>query len=304
MASTHSPLRYPGGKSSLSGFMRCVFAMNDLCDGEYAEPYCGGAGVALNLLINEFVSKIHLNDVDPAIHAFWWSVLNNTDALCRRIVNVKLSIATWRRQHSIMERPSEHSAEELGFAAFFMNRVNRSGILAAGPIGGFAQLGEWGMDARFNRRVLCRLIETVATFKDRISLTKLDAIDFISRKASKMGRRSLIYFDPPYVVKGKRLYKNSYTSEDHTRIADAVRGLTQPNWIVSYDDVPLINDLYSGFRSSTYQINYSANYRSAGGEVMFFSPRLLVPPVSSPVSVSQDAWRRRGGSISAAGFGL
>jgi DNA adenine methylase len=290
MASTLSPLRYPGGKSSLSGFIRCVFAMNDLCDGEYAEPYCGGAGVALNLLINEFVSKIHLNDVDPAIHAFWWSVQNNTDALCRRVMNVKLSIATWRRQRGILNDPSNHALEELGFAAFFMNRVNRSGILAAGPIGGFDQTGEWGMDARFNRQALCRLIETIAKFRDRISLTNLDALDFISQRAANMDRRSLVYFDPPYVVKGQRLYKNSYTPEDHISIAKAIRKLKGPNWIVSYDDVPIINELYHGFRSTAYQINYSANRRAAGGEVMFFSPLLSLPSVSSPVS--QDAWRR------------
>ena len=291
MAATHSPLRYPGGKSSLSGFMRCLFAMNDLCDGEYAEPYCGGAGVGLNLLLNEFVSKIHLNDVDPAIHAFWWSVLNNTDDLCRRVMTVKLSIATWRRQRAILDNPVERSTEELGFAAFFMNRVNRSGILAAGPIGGFNQTGNWGMDARFNREALCQLIQTIATFKDRISLTKLDALDFIKRVVSKMSRRSLVYFDPPYVVKGKRLYENSYSAEDHTLIAAAIRQLDRPNWIVSYDDVPLINDLYAGFRSFYYQINYSANFRSSGGEVMFFSPKLSIPEVSSPVSISQDAWR-------------
>lgn len=291
MASTNSPLRYPGGKSSLSGFMRLVFSMNGLGDGEYAEPYCGGAGVAMNLLINEFVSKVHLNDVDPAIHAFWWCVLHDTKEFCRRVKTVKLSVATWRRQRTILNSPADFSKEQLGFAAFFMNRVNRSGILAAGPIGGFAQTGEWGMDARFNREALCRLIQTIAAYKDRICLSQLDALDFIQEVLPMLPRRSLVYFDPPYVVKGKRLYKNSYTAEDHGRIANAIRALERPHWIVSYDDVPLITDLYRGFASSSYEINYSANRRSAGGELMFFSRDLVIPSVVSPVSISQDAWR-------------
>ena len=158
MAKTVTPLRYPGGKSSLCGFMKIVFSTNDLHDGDYVEPYCGGAGIAMELLQAEFAGRVYLNDIDPSIHAFWYSVLHHTEEFCRRVDTVKVSVTNWRRQRAVIDDPKGHSEFDLGFAAFFLNRVNRSGIISAGPIGGFDQRGTWGIDARFNRAALTKQI--------------------------------------------------------------------------------------------------------------------------------------------------
>ena len=68
----YSPLRYPGGKGKILSFMIELIKLNKLENIEYVEPYAGGAAVALGLLINGFVNKIHINDSDMAIHAFWY----------------------------------------------------------------------------------------------------------------------------------------------------------------------------------------------------------------------------------------
>lgn len=73
--SNYSPLRYPGGKAKVLGFMRQLIVEN--FNGEkpvYVEPYAGGAGVALGLLLNDCVSEIYINDFDPAIYWFWKDV--------------------------------------------------------------------------------------------------------------------------------------------------------------------------------------------------------------------------------------
>jgi DNA adenine methylase len=290
MTATYSPLRYPGGKSKLAGFVKMLLLTNDLCDGEYAEPYCGGAGIALHLLQSEFVSRVFLNDIDPAIHAFWWTVFNSPEELCRKISSVKLSVQSWKRQKNIFTHKQEHSREELGFATFFLNRANRSGILSAGPIGGFGQTGKWLMDARFNRLTLTKLIEDISEFRDRVTLTRMDAITFITGRLTKLAPKSLIYFDPPYVNMGGRLYRNSYVNDDHELIAGGVQQL-RGNWIVSYDNVPLVRQLYSGRRSVDYGIGYSANRKTIGREVMFFSDNLIIPTVPTPVSVGPRAWK-------------
>lgn len=286
MAKIVTPLRYPGGKSCLAGFMKVVFAQNDLIDGDYAEPYCGGAGIAFELLNSEFVRQVHLNDVDPAIHAFWWSVFNHTDEICRRISSCKLSIHNWRRQRAVLERGQDESMQDLGFAAFFLNRVNRSGILSAGPIGGLEQSGEWTIDARFNRTTLCSQIESIARFKDRVRLYRLDAVDFIRSIALDLPERALIYADPPYVVKGKRLYLNAYEKDDHAVISRVIQSIKKRHWIVSYDNEKLIRDLYSKHRSLKYRIGYSANIRSSGSEIIVFSDDLRLPRVTSPLSIN------------------
>jgi DNA adenine methylase len=74
--SFHTPLRYPGGKGKVAAFVKAVFEGNDLLDGVYAEPYCGGAAVALELLFHEYARKIIINDVSPQLAAFWRCALN------------------------------------------------------------------------------------------------------------------------------------------------------------------------------------------------------------------------------------
>jgi DNA adenine methylase len=279
-----SPLRYPGGKARLTSYIQQLFRVNRLEDGEYAEPYAGGAGVALGLLFTEYVSRVHINDLDRSIYAFWHSVLNETDALCSRIASVALTVDEWRRQRGVQENKGRADLVDLGFSTFFLNRVNRSGIIASGGlIGGLTQRGVWKMDARFNRDDLIRRIQRVASYRDRIRLYNLDAIDFLAVAANTLDHKSLVYLDPPYFIKGERnLYSNSYKAADHAEVSEILDACPWP-WVVSYDATPEILRLYSRWRRLRYGIDYTAAARYRGAEVMFFSPELTLPYGASPV---------------------
>jgi DNA adenine methylase len=134
---THfTPLRYPGGKARLALFVKRLVQANDLLDGEYVETYAGGAAVAVELLLHEYVSRIHINDISRPIHAFWKSVLGDTDELCRLVQDTRLTMRVRDRQKDILTNQDDHDDLALGFAMFFLNRTNRSGILNAGVIGG------------------------------------------------------------------------------------------------------------------------------------------------------------------------
>ena len=78
----YTPLRYPGGKGKLSFHLKDIIKLNRFYDKNYIEPFAGGAGVALELLLEENVRKIHINDIDIAVYSFWSSVLHDTDKLC------------------------------------------------------------------------------------------------------------------------------------------------------------------------------------------------------------------------------
>ena len=278
----NTPLRYPGGKGKLTDFIKMVFEQNNLLDGHYVEPYAGGAGVALTLLLHSYASCIHLNDLDPAVHAFWHSVLNEPDALCALIKDAKLDMSEWHRQKAILSRSVEHSTLELGFATFFLNRTNRSGIIKGGVIGGKNQDGPWKLDARFNRDDLIRRIQNIAIYRSRIRLYNLDAAELIKSVVPTLPAKTLVYLDPPYYVKGQGLYQNYYTHDDHVRIARLVATKLKRPWIVSYDHAPEIVGMYPGFASIVYGLNYSAQERYEGAEVIFFSDRLQVPEVENP----------------------
>lgn len=276
----YTPLRYPGGKGKLAYYIKEIIKENNFYDKNYIEPFAGGAGVALELLLEEYVRTIHINDVDIAIYSFWYSVLYETDNFCKMINDTKVDIDEWYKQKSILNNGVEFSNLELGFATFFLNRTNRSGILKAGVIGGYSQNGRWKLDARYNKKDLLNRIEKIANQKDRIKLTKLDSAKLISSLPSEDCRKSFMYLDPPYYVKGQGLYRNFYMHQDHIDIKNALLASDLKNWIVSYDAVEQIEEIYRDFRSLIYSLQYSAQNKKEGNEIMIFSPNIRIPNTS------------------------
>ncbi len=273
----YSPLRYPGGKGKIANYIKLVFEKNLLLDGYYVEPYAGGASVALSLLINEYVSKIIINDFDRAIYAFWHSVIFQTDDLCSLILNTDVTIENWLHQKEVQKDKENIPLIELGFSTFFLNRTNRSGIIKAGVIGGNQQNGNYKIDARYNKTELIKRIKRIAYYRDRILLYNLDAIELINNISNYLPEKTLIYFDPPYYNKGKELYVNHYKHEDHLLVSQMINGITKHKWIVSYDNTNEIKELYNSKRNIEYNLKYSAVNSTEGSEVMIFHDELYFP---------------------------
>lgn len=279
----YSPLRYPGGKGKIAKFVCDIIRQNGLSDGRYVEPYAGGAAIAWELLITGVVRRVSINDISRPVFAFWNSVLNRTDDLCRMIEDRPITVDEWDIWKDVFR--NHHTADELqlGFAFFFLNRTNRSGILNGGIIGGREQKGAWKIDARYNKAALIERIRKIASLRSRIELTNMDAVSLLAEKGESWKGNCLVYIDPPYFKKGHYLYHDAYGPKDHADIAAAVEGLSGVNWLVSYDDVRPIHDLYQNAPWLQYTLNYSARYASRGREAMFFSDGLLVPEVPKPL---------------------
>lgn len=279
-----TPLRYPGGKGKLAAYVKAIIEANKLHDGEYVEPYAGGAAIALELLLQEYVGRIQINDLSQPVYSFWKAVLNDTEELCRLIKNTHLSVTDWDRQKQIFANPNDHSYVQLGFATFYLNRTNRSGILNGGIIGGRDQIGPWKIDARYNADELIFRIESIAKMKRRIKLTRCDALALLRHNLPLWTDKTLIYLDPPYYERGRELYYDYYRPDDHAELAAFIgEHMADQPWLVSYDNVQPINDLYSGFRNVVYNVGYSARTARVGKEVMFFSRKLRIPPLVGPI---------------------
>lgn len=271
-----SPLRYPGGKAKLYEYVRAIIEANNLLGETYIEPFAGGAGLALKLLINGDVKKIVINDFDPAIYAFWYCVLNETDALCEFIQTVPLNINEWDKQKNIYCHPDEHSRLEIAQATFYLNRTNVSGVITGGMIGGREQDGRYKLDARFNRNDLVKRIRKIANYSDKIDLYNMDATEFLNNGTLQHYYKAFINFDPPYVEKGGQLYKNFFTETDHCKLRDNIIKCKR-KWIVTYDKCEFVSKLYSKCRKSLVDINYSANGSKKAQEYVFFSKNLVIP---------------------------
>lgn len=280
MGTTKTPLRYPGGKQRLAPFLIEILKANDLLGGHYIEPYAGGAGAALDLLLSKTVKTIHLNDSSRPIYAFWYSVLHYTDKLCRLIMSASLTVDEWRNHKAIVENPKKYNLLDVGFSTFYLNRCNRSGILSAGVIGGLDQTGNYKMDARFSRTSLIEKIQNVASQKKHISLSNLDAEDFITTYQDSFPNNTLIYFDPPYYMQGSELYLNSYKKEDHRRLARLIQNDVTSKWILSYDAEVEILKLYQRRNQFVYDLQYNASRVYKGREVFIFSDTVTIPSSS------------------------
>ncbi len=277
----YSPLRYPGGKNKLAGFVAKICIENRI-NGHYVEPYSGGASVALFLLLEGFVSKITLNDRDRSIYAFWHSVLFKTNQLCEMIESADLTISEWRKQRQLQRDKKNIDLLTLGFSTFYLNRTNRSGIINAGVIGGMKQAGNYSMDCRFNKADLIKRIKKIASRKRDIRLYKKDAIKLIDKIQNESKTENVIfYFDPPYYLKAKSLYMNHYAFKDHKKVSDKIKSIRNIKWIVSYDNVPEIRNLYSEFEKKEIELIHTAYKIREGKEILFFSKDLKQPNIKN-----------------------
>lgn len=282
-----SPLRYPGGKFCLLEATARILQHNDLDRAHYAEPFAGGGGLALALLYRGHVAHIHLNDIDPAIHAFWKCVLEHNGEFIDLIRHAPLTVDEWRRQREIFREGDAADTLGLGFATFYLNRTNHSGVIKdAGVLGGLQQTGKNLIDCRFNKDDLADRLRRIARYRSQITLTGEDAIDFLAR-CNSLPTRSLVYADPPYYKKGPGLYMSFYRHDDHLRLATAIQRLKRP-WMVTYDDVAAIREAYCRRKIYLFDVKYTLNDKRKGTEIMVLSDRLKAPDV---IDTKRVSWR-------------
>lgn len=271
---TVSPLRYPGGKAALAGLFADVIKRLDLSEPCYVEPYAGGAGAGVALLLQGVVDHLVINDIDPAVHAFWESVVEDNAAFVQRLQTIPLSIDEWRRQREIYRAGDDSNPFELGFAFFYLNRTNRSGVLNAGVIGGQAQAGRYKIGARFNRDTLSTRLQEIGMRRDQISVSRLDGRTVIDRYSGS--ENAFMYIDPPYVEAGAQLYLNAFEGRDHRALAESVTAISCAHWLLTYDMSPLIARLYQEHFQARLALNYSARYPGRAEELLVASAPVAV----------------------------
>lgn len=289
----YSPLRYPGGKSALYPAISGIIKSNKMDHCIYVEPFAGGANIAWSLLIDGVVDFIIINDADRAVYSFWRAITESTHWFIEKVESVPVTVEEWHKQRAILQGAKRYS-KELGFAMFFLNRTNRSGILDAGPIGGYDQSGTYKIDCRFNKEVLIKKISKIAECKNSVRIYNQDISAFLRRFLPrwKNSGEMFIYFDPPYYEKGRRLYMNYFSSEDHEKLRNAV-SLLDCKWIMTYDDNEKIDELYKNYHRCRFSINYSLANKKRGGELMIFRDSSCIPCIETisemPRSISFDS---------------
>ena len=267
-----SPLRYPGGKSALYARLREVIRSNGLAGCTYVEPYAGGAGAGLGLLVTGQVARVVINDLDPAIFAFWKLVATDPDDLREKIRAAKLNTKEWAEQREAYRTADRDDYHALGYATFYLNRTSRSGVLNAGPIGGHDQTGNYKIDARFNRKDLSERIRILSLYADKIVVSSIDGTDLIKKYAARSN--TFIYADPPYFEKARGLYMNAFSLADHKALAEVLNSHARRSWVLTYDNAPQVAELYPDRRRHEFELYYSAHRARRAKEIVVLSDSL------------------------------
>lgn len=269
--SSPSPLRYPGGKAPLADFFESAIDALGLSKPTYVEPYAGGAGAGLALLYKGVVGCVVINDLDRSIFTVWESMLHRTDEFLQRLEDTPLTVDEWLRQREVYRQRDVDGLDplDLGFATFYLNRTNRSGVLRGGIIGGLSQAGNYKMDARFNKATLRARVEKLAAYRSRIRVSRQDGVDRLQYWLPK--ENVFAYVDPPYYEKGGYLYLNSFSATQHESLASQLNSLAEANWVLTYDSVDAIREMYEQRSTLDYTLHYSANQRGLASELMVVS---------------------------------
>lgn len=269
----------------MAGLLSEIRGLNNLGDRSIAEPFAGGAGASLKLLFLEDTQDIFINDRDPSMHDFWWAVVSRSKQFLQLLSKTRVSMAEWRRQRDLYRSRSRVSRLRRGFAAFYLNRCNRSGIIVnGGPIGGIKQTGKWKLNARYNKPELSKRCEKIAEYRDRITVSGDDGIDFIDSLDSES---TFFFIDPPYFEKGRTLYLNALTEDYHAYLALRLRSMSDGAWVLTYDDCPEIRRLYKDWaKIRPFSLRYTAAERRTGKEVLIVPKRMRLPDWQSPSAVA------------------
>lgn len=292
MPETINPLRYPGAKRTLVPYIDALITANNLKGCTFFEPYAGSAVVGLELLKRNTIGHLVLCEKDLLLYAFWECVFRETDHLCNRIQESQITVETWKAQSLFRDMTSLQQADliDFAFAGLFLNRTNFSGILKANPIGGMNQASKYSIDCRFNKSKVISIIRDLSNLRDLVEVNCGDALEFMRNEKARFVRESCFaYFDPPYYVKGSKLYRHSYSDHDHAALSQYVRDVHHLDWIISYDDAPFICGLYSdsGIRYQPFYLDYScaASKERARGRELLIS-NLPLPPFPIPCASS------------------
>ena len=264
-----TPLRYPGGKAKFFDYFVALLESRDVQNPIFVEPYCGGAGAAIKLLLTGKVKNIYLNDADRSIYAFWHTVLHDCDRLVRKVYRAPITLDMFYKQKHVQTEKKVASLFDLGFSTLFLNRTAFSGVISGGPIGGRKQSGRYRLDCRFNKRDIAKRVRDIARHRKNIRIFNKDAEDFLQlSQIEKLPKeRTVFYMDPPYFEKGALLYQNNYALEDHRRIEKFLRDYDKDVY-VSYDDCKEIRKIYAMWNKRKVKVPHCAGRFKVGQEVI------------------------------------
>ena len=212
----------------------------------YWEPFCGSMAVLLAKppCMMETVNDLHRDLVNLARCLQHPTIGPKLYRRLRRTLNSQELFKEARERCS--EPPSEPPSEPRAYDYFLTSWQGMNGV--AGTLGynlGFARRFTKNGGSAATR--FASVVDTIPAFRRRlrkVTVLNSDGIELIEGIEDADG--VVIYCDPPYLAKGAE-YLHDFATEDHMRMALALRRFTKTRVVVSYYAHPRLAVLYPGW---------------------------------------------------------
>lgn len=275
-------LRYPGGKGKLLG--RIIPHLQRMAaelgpDAEYREPFFGGGAVGLGFLAaTPAVRRAWINDRDPAMSSLWDIVLHDPQGLSQLVEMFPEAVRLegdgyfefYKTQLAVIGCQTdlhEYAPGMVGLMKLAVHQISYSGLGTRAGGAMTKSLCRYNIERLRNRIWECHEVLSGVLIREGICTS----LDFA--RLFEPGE-ALIYLDPPYYQAGPSLYQFAFDHWHHERLAELLRAESRP-WLLSYDDHPVIVDLYRGWSFlREEEIGYSINGCSHKKELLITN----VPP--------------------------
>lgn len=269
-------LRYPGGKTKVTGaLLELVPSWME----EYREPMLGGGALLLAIKRKYPQMRCWVGDINPELIRFWIAVQNEPEKLVKRIEEIRGLPLTGRELYAML-RDAYGQGDTLKRAARFyvLNRISYSGLT---DVGGYSE----DSYQKFKRRKTYLSILSVAPLLQNVKITETDYETLVLAD----GKNVVIYLDPPYAAVPKpRLYGKDgilHKQFDHTRLAETLKKCPHA-WLMTYDDCPLVRNLYKDYTTYTLHLYYS--FRAAKGKKQRIAQELIITHKLTPHQMGLD----------------
>ena len=234
-----SPLRYPGGKSrAVKEIWKYIKPLEPktLCS-----PFFGGGSLEI-FCAQEGIKVTGYDKFRPLVD-FWQELLENPQRLADKVEKHKPGKFT-EKDYKKMQKKHPKTKNHLVNATEFyvLNRTSHSGNpLAVGMAREKKKDGSIDTNPRFTMSSIDRL----QNFKVE-NLLSVTCMDF--KKSIKKHKKDLMYLDPPYLIESQ-LYGNDgkiHKNFDHHGLSEILKKDKKKKWILSYNNIDSIRELYKG----------------------------------------------------------
>jgi DNA adenine methylase len=260
MTRMHALFRYPGGKSKLAENIYNRVIKQFPKDPIYCDPFVGGGSVMLYLAKKLPNIPIICNDKDIYMATFW-KILTGSEGEYNRLrekLDIIPTIQQFFYERNLQRSGSIVDPVHIAFHAVFFHKTTYNGMFHGNPIGGKEQKSKWTVGCRYTPKNFLPLFDNVREMlverEYPILVYNTEATSIISM----FGKNNdvVFYIDPPYFSTGDILYPVKMLPKEHEHLSDILK--TQKRWILSYDDVPDIEKLYSFANIEKIEFTYTS----------------------------------------------